>query len=105
MTAPVTEVEVVLGKFAGALSFLLIVTLPAVGFIFILAALSPAPLPDGPVPPAWPNTVTLVTGPGRPGASKLAKKLAATRRMIETVEVPLALPPVEPRRPWWRRKS
>jgi len=40
MTAPVTEVEVVLGKYAGALMFLLIVTAPAVGNIFILNALS-----------------------------------------------------------------
>ena len=41
MTAPVTDSEVVLGKYAGALSFLYIVVYPAVSFIFILKALSP----------------------------------------------------------------
>lgn len=41
MTAPITEAEVVLGKYAGALSFLLIVALPAVGCIFLLERLSP----------------------------------------------------------------
>lgn len=41
MTAPVTERDVVLGKYAGALSFLLVVTAPAVGFIFILDYFSP----------------------------------------------------------------
>lgn len=42
MTAPVSEQEVVLGKYAGALSFLWIVSLPAIGYIFLLQALSPA---------------------------------------------------------------
>ena len=41
MTAPVTDTEVVLGKYAGGLSFVFLVTYPAVSFIFILAALSP----------------------------------------------------------------
>jgi len=41
MTAPVTENEVVLGKYAGALTFLTIVTLPAVGSLFILERFSP----------------------------------------------------------------
>jgi len=41
MTAPVTESEVVLGKYAGALTFLLIVCLPAVGAVFILERFSP----------------------------------------------------------------
>jgi len=41
MTAPVTDVEVILGKYAGALTFLFIVVYPAVGYIYILAALSP----------------------------------------------------------------
>lgn len=42
MTAPVTEQEVVLGKFAGAYTFILFVTLPAVSLVFLLARLSPA---------------------------------------------------------------
>lgn len=41
MTAPVTELEVVLGKFAGALTFFLVVTLPAIACLYILAAMSP----------------------------------------------------------------
>jgi ABC-2 type transport system permease protein len=41
MTAPVTDSEVVLGKYAGALAFVTIVVAPAVACIFILAALSP----------------------------------------------------------------
>lgn len=41
MTAPVTDTEVILGKYAGALSFLFIVVYPAVSYVFILAALSP----------------------------------------------------------------
>jgi len=41
MTAPVTDVEVVLGKYAGAMTFVTIVVAPAVACIFILAALSP----------------------------------------------------------------
>lgn len=41
MTAPVTETEVVLGKYAGALTFVLIAVIPAVGYIFLLSALSP----------------------------------------------------------------
>jgi len=41
MTAPVTERAIVLGKFAGAFTFLLIVTTPALSSIFILAFLSP----------------------------------------------------------------
>jgi len=41
MTAPVTENEVVIGKYAGALSFLLIVSLPAIASVFILEKFSP----------------------------------------------------------------
>lgn len=41
MTVPVTETQVVLGKYAGALSFLLLVSLPVLGSCFILAAVSP----------------------------------------------------------------
>jgi ABC-2 type transport system permease protein len=41
LTAPVTEAEVVLGKYAGALTFLLLVTLPAFAALFILIYLSP----------------------------------------------------------------
>lgn len=36
MTAPITEVEVVLGKYFGALSFLLLATTPAISYIYIL---------------------------------------------------------------------
>jgi len=41
MTAPVSDVQVVLGKYAGALTFLLIATAPAVGQVFLLDFLSP----------------------------------------------------------------
>lgn len=41
MTAPVTESAVVLGKYAGALTFFTIVTVPVVGCVFILAEMSP----------------------------------------------------------------
>ncbi|MCK5849947.1 MAG: ABC transporter permease subunit [Kiritimatiellae bacterium] len=42
MTAPVTEAAVVLGKYAGAMSFMMIVTLPVLGCLYILAEMSPA---------------------------------------------------------------
>ena len=42
MTAPVTEKEVVLGKFAGALTFLTIVIAPTLVFLFVLVILSPS---------------------------------------------------------------
>jgi ABC-2 type transport system permease protein len=41
MTAPVTEWQVVLGKYAGALSFLLVVLAPTVASVLVLYALSP----------------------------------------------------------------
>ncbi len=41
MTVPVTEIQVVLGKYLGALSFLLIATAPAVSYIYILKYFSP----------------------------------------------------------------
>lgn len=41
MTAPVTEVELVLGKYAGAMSFLIIILIPALSEVFILQLLSP----------------------------------------------------------------
>jgi ABC-2 type transport system permease protein len=41
MTAPVTEWEVVMGKYAGALTFLVVVTAPVIGSAYVLAALSP----------------------------------------------------------------
>jgi ABC-2 type transport system permease protein len=41
MTAPVTESDVVLGKYAGALSFMILVAAPAVANVFILERLSP----------------------------------------------------------------
>ena len=48
MTAPVTEAQVVLGKYAGALTFLLIAAAPTVSNIFVLAALNPVAGPiDG----------------------------------------------------------
>ncbi len=42
MTSPVTETEIVLGKYCGALTFLVIVVAPGIGFPFLLAAMSPA---------------------------------------------------------------
>ena len=42
MTAPVTDAEVVLGKYAGAVSFLLFVVVPGVAGIFLLAWVNPA---------------------------------------------------------------
>jgi len=41
LTAPVTELEIVLGKYAAALSFTLLTVAPAVAAIFILERLSP----------------------------------------------------------------
>lgn len=41
MTAPVTDAEVVLGKYAGALSFVLIAVTPAVASAYVLAAMCP----------------------------------------------------------------
>lgn len=41
MTAPVTDAEVVLGKYAGALVFVSVMVAPAVACVFILCALSP----------------------------------------------------------------
>ena len=41
MTAPVTEAEIVAGKYVGALVFLLAVVTIPVGFVFILRAVSP----------------------------------------------------------------
>jgi len=41
MTAPVTEAEVVLGKYAGALTFATLILMPAIASIFVLARLSP----------------------------------------------------------------
>ncbi len=47
MTAPVTEWQVVLGKYAGALTMALAVIAPATASLFILAALAPLlPQPD-----------------------------------------------------------
>jgi uncharacterized protein (DUF58 family) len=67
-----------------------------------LAALSPEPLPDGPVPPSWPATVVLVTGPTSSGAARLASRLEAARRRFQPVFIPA--PPVQGRRwSWWRR--
>jgi len=41
MTAPITETQIVMGKYAGALAFLVIVMAPAFSYIFILEKLSP----------------------------------------------------------------
>jgi len=41
MTAPVTETEVVLGKYAGALTFVLFVLVPSVASIYLLAIMGP----------------------------------------------------------------
>jgi ABC-2 type transport system permease protein len=41
MTAPVTEAEVVLGKYAGALTFVLFSSTVPVGYVFVLDAMSP----------------------------------------------------------------
>lgn len=41
MTAPITEEEIVLGKYAGALTFVMIVVAPAIANIFLLARLTP----------------------------------------------------------------
>lgn len=41
MTAPVTDSEVVLGKYAGALTFLALILLPAIGVVFVFDLLSP----------------------------------------------------------------
>ncbi len=40
MTAPVTEAEVVLGKYAGAMTFLLVVLAPTIGNVYLLERLS-----------------------------------------------------------------
>jgi len=68
----------------------------------VLAALEPAQLPDL-LDPQWPETVTLLTGPGSRGAAALARRLALSRRRYRPVVVPLpgevALAP----RPWWGR--
>lgn len=42
LTSPVSELEIVLGKFAGAFSFLLLVLAPTVTSVFIMERLSPA---------------------------------------------------------------
>jgi len=41
MTAPVTEVQVVLGKYAGAMTFLVLTVAPAAAQIFVLDAMCP----------------------------------------------------------------
>ena len=41
LTAPVTEAQIVLGKYAGALTFLLIAVLPPVSSVFVLERISP----------------------------------------------------------------
>lgn len=70
----------------------------------VLAALSPTPMADGPIPPAWPGALSLVTGPASRGAVVLAGRLTASRRRYHPVEIPLAVRPSEARRAWWRRR-
>jgi ABC-2 type transport system permease protein len=41
MTAPVSDTDVVLGKYAGALAFVVLVAGPVVGFLYLLDAFSP----------------------------------------------------------------
>jgi ABC-2 type transport system permease protein len=41
LTAPVTEAQIVIGKYAGALTFLVIATAPAIAHLYILGAMSP----------------------------------------------------------------
>jgi len=68
-----------------------------------LAALVPATLPEGPVDPGWPETVTVLTGPSSAGASRLAGLLAASRRRCHPVPVAAPGGAVPPSRPWWKR--
>ncbi|MDA0578249.1 MAG: ABC transporter permease, partial [Verrucomicrobia bacterium] len=42
LTAPVTEFEIVIGKYLGALTFLLLAVAPTIGYAFIMERLSPA---------------------------------------------------------------
>lgn len=69
----------------------------------LLASLSPAPLPDGPVDAGWPDLVTLLTGPRSVGAARLVKRLSATRRRFRPVVVPPPPRTEQAPRPWWRR--
>ena len=64
MTAPVTDAQVILGKYAGALSFLYIVVYPAVSYVYILAALSPG--------------VTFIDGGGVMGGCLMLALVSAT---------------------------
>ena len=67
-----------------------------------LAGLVPAPLPDR-ADPAWPEVVTLLTGPRSAGGARLARLLAATRRRLHPVVVEVAASAPAAARPWWRR--
>ncbi|MFG0326109.1 MAG: ABC transporter permease subunit [Phycisphaerales bacterium JB037] len=49
MTAPVTDWALVLGKFFGAVGFLLAIFLPTASFVVILALLADRPLDPGPI--------------------------------------------------------
>ena len=69
----------------------------------VLAALTPAPLPDQPVPSSWPPTVTLLTGPDSLGAVRLSGRLAGARRRFQPVVTPLAEHPKTPKSAWWKR--
>lgn len=69
----------------------------------VLAALSPAGFPEAPGEAAWPEAVTLVTGPQSRGAEVLSRRLVATRRRCRPVFIPapsFSPPPVSP---WWQR--
>lgn len=69
----------------------------------ILAALTPAPLPDEPVPAGWPASVTVLTGPRSQGTARLSQRLISARRRFQSVETPLAQREPSAKRPWWRR--
>ena len=65
-----------------------------------LAALHPAPLVATPEP-SWPETVTLLTGPGSHGAEALARRLTESKRRVRTIVIEAPAP--APRPLWWKR--
>ena len=69
----------------------------------ILAALTPAVLPDGPVVPGWPETVTVLTGQGSRGAAALSRRLAEARRRFQPIISPSTPHPASQKIPWWGR--
>jgi ABC-2 type transport system permease protein len=49
MTAPVSEIEVILGKFFGALTFLFILLTPTLAYVLLLVGYSTMPMDFGPI--------------------------------------------------------